>query len=124
MKTWIDGGTKVEVTLPWKNTSSMFGPFYPILNDVLFFYHSNQNAYIVNSGQLSSEFLPEYRYGTESSDVCERASLNFQKATEWEREVFSSERETFCMKRRFYCVDLLTGVQTGPWVSFKVFSVS
>ena len=119
MKTWVDGYTKVEVSLPWKNPTSLFGPFYPILNDVLYSFHSNQKAWF-NRGQLSDELLPEYRYGTESADDCEHYNFNFKNSTEWKRTNFLLEWNTFCRKRRFYCVDLISGIQTGPWVRFTI----
>ena len=80
--------------------------FYPILNDILFFYQSKQESH------------PRYQYGTENSGVCERFKSSDKSLMTMKKEEYSSELNFHCLQRKFYCVNLLTGVQTGPWVCY------
>ena len=115
---WLDGDTNKILNLPWKKPESTMGPFYPVLDDVLWLGYRDVAGIHYKSGLLWDGF----RFLLYDSKRC----VNFNKyydsvkhhinySQRHHHERILSKDDNICRELSFYCVNLKTNEISGPW---------
>ena len=117
---WFDEDSNEVLNLPWKKPETTMGPFYPIMNDVLWLVYPNWTS------QFENWFSPDgFLFQHYDSARCEKFNSYFESVkaemTYLQRhkhqELFDANADYLCNELSFYCVNLETGDISGPWES-------